>query len=460
MSCGQTITSDTIVGNDLTNCPGDGLRIGADAITLDLDGHTIDGDGPVSGEGDGDVGIANGYSPNGGDLPSFDAVTVRNGAIRQFEVGVSFYTPDGGLEGGLITGLSMEGGGVRLFFVTDARIEQNVLTGGATIGMDMSSRNRVTGNRLSGGGISLGQSFRTVGDGVSDNLIAGNTVLDAPGDGIVFRDVVFERFPEGNRILSNTVRRSSGDGIKIPDAAAVLVDGNTVTNNGGDGIDSGDNIPGAFGAGTLTDNVADSNTALGINADEGTDDGGGNRAQGNGDARQCVGWAVGLDGFLFGGGNPGQSFSAMTADAKRASRCFLYFPAAIKQLRVYLDGGGATSGSQVLRGIIYSEFGGEPGRRLIRSFQTRIQAGTAPGWVTLPLPFRVAAQPRLLLARHPLGRQQRRRPLRLEPRAQARAASTSTATSTVPTTRSAQHRSTTSRSPSTRSATSEPSARS
>ena len=97
VSCGQTIRSDTIVGNDLTNCPGDGLRIGADAITIDLDGHTIDGDGPVSGEGDGDVGIANGYSPNGGDLPSFDAVTVRNGTIRQFEVGVSFYSPTAGL---------------------------------------------------------------------------------------------------------------------------------------------------------------------------------------------------------------------------------------------------------------------------------------------------------------------------------------------------------------------------
>lgn len=149
MSCGQTITSDTIVGNDLTNCPGDGLRIGADAITLDLDGHTIDGDGPVSGEGDGDVGIANGFSPNGGDLPSFDGVTVRNGTIRQFESGVSFYTPGGDIEGGLIAGLSLEGGGIGLFFATDVRVEQNVLTG-AGIGLDMSSRNRVTGNRLSG----------------------------------------------------------------------------------------------------------------------------------------------------------------------------------------------------------------------------------------------------------------------------------------------------------------------
>ncbi len=82
----------------------------------------------------------------------------------------------------------------------------------------------------------------------------------------------------------------------------------------------------------------------------------------------------------------------MTADSKRASRYFLYFPAAIKQLRVYLDGGGASSGSQILRGIIYNEFAGQPGQGLIRSFQARIQAGT-PAAVTLPLPYRLQLNP-------------------------------------------------------------------
>jgi hypothetical protein len=41
--CGQTLTASTTVANDLTNCPGDGLVIGAAGITLDLNGHTIDG---------------------------------------------------------------------------------------------------------------------------------------------------------------------------------------------------------------------------------------------------------------------------------------------------------------------------------------------------------------------------------------------------------------------------------
>jgi len=39
------ITTDTKLANDLTACPGDGIVIGADNITLDLNGHMIDGDG-------------------------------------------------------------------------------------------------------------------------------------------------------------------------------------------------------------------------------------------------------------------------------------------------------------------------------------------------------------------------------------------------------------------------------
>ena len=43
MSCGQTLTESTIVENDRVNCFADGLVAGADGITIDLKGHTIDG---------------------------------------------------------------------------------------------------------------------------------------------------------------------------------------------------------------------------------------------------------------------------------------------------------------------------------------------------------------------------------------------------------------------------------
>jgi len=49
VSCGQVITQDTRVGNDLIDCPGDGLVVGADGITLDLNATKIrSGPMPVS----------------------------------------------------------------------------------------------------------------------------------------------------------------------------------------------------------------------------------------------------------------------------------------------------------------------------------------------------------------------------------------------------------------------------
>ena len=60
------------VTNDLLDCPGNGLVVGADGITIDLDGHTIDGIGLGAG-------VLN---------PGFDAVTITNGIVQEFDVGV------------------------------------------------------------------------------------------------------------------------------------------------------------------------------------------------------------------------------------------------------------------------------------------------------------------------------------------------------------------------------------
>src|SRR4051794_9525573 len=45
VACGAVITVDTRLGNDLRNCHGIGIVIGADGVDLDLNGHTVDGDG-------------------------------------------------------------------------------------------------------------------------------------------------------------------------------------------------------------------------------------------------------------------------------------------------------------------------------------------------------------------------------------------------------------------------------
>ena len=45
VGCGAVITTDTMLDSDLVDCANNGIVIGADGVTLDLNGHRIDGDG-------------------------------------------------------------------------------------------------------------------------------------------------------------------------------------------------------------------------------------------------------------------------------------------------------------------------------------------------------------------------------------------------------------------------------
>jgi hypothetical protein len=71
VDCGQVITTSTTIANGLSGCSGDGLVIGAGGITLDLNGHTIEG-----------VGLGVGVRNDG-----HDDVTIRDGAVKQFATG-------------------------------------------------------------------------------------------------------------------------------------------------------------------------------------------------------------------------------------------------------------------------------------------------------------------------------------------------------------------------------------
>jgi len=81
LACGDTITTDVTLSQDLLNCPGAGLVIGADDVTLDLNGHVIDGDG---------VGDAPGVL-----AVEQEGVVIRNGSIRDFVEGVAAARVDG-----------------------------------------------------------------------------------------------------------------------------------------------------------------------------------------------------------------------------------------------------------------------------------------------------------------------------------------------------------------------------
>src|SRR5918996_2155351 len=82
VNCGDTITTDTTLDSDLLSCPNNGIAIGADDITIDLNGHTITGDGepcePCPPGEFCDVGLLN---------DGHDGVTLKNGSVRKFEFG-------------------------------------------------------------------------------------------------------------------------------------------------------------------------------------------------------------------------------------------------------------------------------------------------------------------------------------------------------------------------------------
>src|SRR5215216_3487713 len=82
--CGDTITTDTTLHHNLVNCPKNGIIIGGDNITLDLNYHTIDGHGAPAAGCDPqtefcDIGVLN---------DGHDGVTVVHGSTRQFDAGV------------------------------------------------------------------------------------------------------------------------------------------------------------------------------------------------------------------------------------------------------------------------------------------------------------------------------------------------------------------------------------
>ncbi|MDQ4068485.1 MAG: right-handed parallel beta-helix repeat-containing protein, partial [Actinomycetota bacterium] len=91
VSCGQTITQNTVLDSDVGPCPagGNGIIIGADNIALDLNGHRVLGTPNVINDG---AGIY---------ILGRTGVTVRNGTIRDFDCGVAI---EGG-SGNTVTGI-------------------------------------------------------------------------------------------------------------------------------------------------------------------------------------------------------------------------------------------------------------------------------------------------------------------------------------------------------------------
>jgi parallel beta-helix repeat protein len=333
VECGQVLTRSTLVQNDLTDCEGDGLVIGA-RIILDLNGKTIDGVGLVPNVETDPAGIRN---------LGHDDVIVRNGTVQQFHVGVAL-TP--GSDDNTVRGLRVQdnpvagvevsqtqrsrifqnvllsnGHGVALSDVTGGQVSDNTLTGnlkkalylldttgvavasntvrgggidGQRVGdealrLDGSSGNTLTGNTLSG----TGDAGLLIATGSHHNRVEANLLSDLGDSGVLVSE------SDGNQLIANTatamadagVRLSGADdtlvsdndlrsnpaGVEADASSRSIITGNDVSRSGGTGLALG---AGSYGNQVLA-NTANSNGGEGIYVEGDTAAGPGNLIENN-----------------------------------------------------------------------------------------------------------------------------------------------------------------------------------
>ena len=307
--CGQVITQTTKVSNDLTNCPGDGLVIGAAHIKLDLGKHVIDGDGVNAATDDG-------IDNTGG----FDNVSIKGGKIQQFSVGVHL-TNASKNKVEHVEVLQNAPRGILLQGSNDNEIEHNSAHNDFDgIFLVNSDRNKIAHNEAFANGssgivlqfgnddnvVEHNQSFGhpyagITEDGSTGTKISYNDVHDNTGNGILpFNST-------GLTIGHNSVKHNAMVGIYLFNVDGSLVDDNKIDSNNsnriltqigstGNGIlknhsdrNGADGIHVIDPGNTLAKNHADKNGSLGIFAAAGNVDGGGNKAKHNGNPLECIG---------------------------------------------------------------------------------------------------------------------------------------------------------------------------
>jgi parallel beta-helix repeat protein len=247
VACGDTVVQNTSLDSDLSNCPADGIVIGAPDITLDLRGHTIDGTGVG-------VGVDN--------TAGHAEVTIKNGRVREFSTGISLENASDNRLRRLVVSHNSDG-----IFLLDS--DNNLIERSTT------SDNTTTGITLTG-----------MGDGSDQNEVEDNSSLDND-----FFGIAVENLSDDNRIGKNEASDNDISGILVDaTSTGTLIERNVANRNDNDAVndDDGDGINVGNSATTLRNNTANHNNDLGIEAVAGVIDGGGNTAMNNGNPLQCV----------------------------------------------------------------------------------------------------------------------------------------------------------------------------
>jgi nitrous oxidase accessory protein NosD len=351
VSCGDTITVDTTLDADLLDCPSNGILIGADGITLDLNGHTIDGDRELTEdcpEGEPcDLGVlSDGHA----------GVTVRGGSVREFAVAavvaggesnrlLHLSLTESTFSGALVVdspgaqfehntvvanGLNTDQAGVGVFTSPDSRIARNEISDNGDIGVFGLDADDIVfdGNVLSGHPEAafliegsrnvfsrnrLARNAEGITVGGDENVITRNHVSDAPlseeGGGLG----IFAAAGHDNQVTRNVVIRAARVGIQVslppdeleggPPAMNTVVRHNVLRGNR-DGVfvlETAENT-------LIEDNLALASEDDGIDVDSPMTTLTGNHALNNGDLgiEAVFGVTDGGSNKAHGNGNPAQ----------------------------------------------------------------------------------------------------------------------------------------------------------
>jgi hypothetical protein len=253
-SCGQTVTQSAVLTQDL-DCTGtSGIVVGAPGITIDLKGHVLKGDRLAGHYGIYDV---------------YDDATIKNGVVRNFDIGVFVVGPADRLTvsnvvvtGNFQNGVYVVGDSVKIVSSTAAgNGGRGIYVEGdsASVRSSTAAGNGANGIWLAGAAPSV-KSSRAVGNatmGISlDGDSAKVTSTTANGNGLTGISV------QGalGSVKSSTASGNAYQGINVSGDAAVLTSNRAEANGFAGGVSDGNGMGIYAGAATVgTKNIARGN---------------------------------------------------------------------------------------------------------------------------------------------------------------------------------------------------------
>jgi len=192
-ACGAVVTEDVTLNQDL-ECEGNGLIVGANDVTINLNGHTIRSNGDSDA-----VDLTVKYGDNNGILvPDANNVTIIGpGIIAGFDRAVTFT----GSKGGLVKDLVLRDNDAAIFITGSSKLSVTTNTidnNKFGIVSESSQENQIIFNLIAANekqGIVLTDS--------DDYLVFGNTVFANGNNGIFLDAQSFDNFVDLNNVFGH-----------------------------------------------------------------------------------------------------------------------------------------------------------------------------------------------------------------------------------------------------------------